>query len=179
MYISVIPVKSKNKRLMVVKESYRDEVTKKSRQRKIRDVGYIEDYLDLYEDPLQHFRDILKVEQNNIQLIQPSKSLGLDPKAKLSIRNLNDPRKDRKSLGAATLSYIYHELEIDSFMNNKRRYTKSDYNHNAIFKLLIYSRMLFPSSKREAYFNKDRFFEKMDFSLTNIYRSMDDFNKNK
>lgn len=175
MFISVIPVKSKNKRLMVVKESYRDEVTKKPRHRKVRNIGYIEDYLDLYEDPLKHFRDELKKEQNNIQIIQPSKSIGIDPKAKLSIRNLDDPRKDRKSLGAAVLSYIYHELEIDSFMNNKRRYTKSEYNHNAIFKLLIYSRMLFPSSKREAYFNKDRFFEKMDFSLTNIYRSMDDF----
>jgi len=175
MYISVIPVKSKNKRLMVVKESYRDEVTKKSRQRKIRDIGYIEDFLDLYTDPLQHFRDELKTEQDNIQILQPTKFVGINPKAKLSTRNLDNPRKDRKNLGSAVLSYIYHELELDSFMNNKRRYTKADYNHNAIFKLLIFSRILYPSSKREAYFNKNRFFEKMDFSLTNIYRAMDDF----
>lgn len=175
MYISVIPVKSKNKRLMVVKESYRDEVTKKSRQRKIRDIGYIEDFLDLYDDPLQHFRDELKAEQNKIQTLQPTKFVSINPQAKLSTRNLDNPRSDRKSLGAAVLSYIYHELELDSFMNNRRRYTKADYNHNAIFKLLIFSRILFPSSKRAAYFNKDRFFEKMDFSLTNIYRAMDDF----
>ncbi len=175
MYISVIPVKSKNKRLMVVKESYRDKVSKKSRQRKIRDIGYIEDFLDLYEDPLQHFKDELKAEQNNIKTIQPSKSINIDPNAKIAVRDINTPRTDRKSLGAAVLSYIYHELEIDSFMNNKRRYTKAEYNHNAIFKLLVYSRILFPSSKREAYFNKGRFFEKMDFSLTNIYRAMDNF----
>lgn len=175
MFISVIPVKSKNKRLMVVKESFRDEVTKKSRHRKVRDIGYIEDFLDLYDDPLQHFRDELRAEQDNIQILQPAKFVAIDPKAKLSTRNLDKPRTDRKSLGAAVLSYIYHELELDSFMNNKRRYTKSDFNHNAIFKLLIFSRILFPSSKREAYFNKDRFFEKMDFSLTNIYRAMDDF----
>jgi hypothetical protein len=35
MFISVIPVKSKNKRHMVVKESYRDDVTKKPRHRKV------------------------------------------------------------------------------------------------------------------------------------------------
>jgi transposase len=175
MFISVIPVKSKNKRLMVVKESYRDEITKKPKQRKIRDIGYIEDFLDRYEDPLQHFRDELKAEQNNMKTIQPSKSIGIDPNAKLSVRDLNAPRTDRKSLGSAVLSYIYHELEIDSFMNNKRRYTKAEYNHNAIFKLLVYSRILFPSSKRESYFNKGWFFEKMDFTLTNIYRAMDDF----
>ncbi len=177
MYISVIPVKSKNKKLMVVKESFRDEVTKKPKQRKIRDIGYIEDFLHLYDDPLQHFRNELKAEQDNIEILQPAKFVGIDPKAKLSTRNLDNPRKDRKSLGAAVLSYIYHELELDSFMNNKRRYTKADFNHNAIFKLLIFSRILFPSSKREAYFNKDRFFEKMDVSLTNIYRAMDDFIK--
>jgi len=175
MFISVIPVKSKNKRLMVVKESYRDERTKKSKQRKIRYIGYIEDFSDKYEDPLQHFKDELKAEQTKIKTIKPSKSIGIDPNAKLSVRELNVPRTDRKSLGAAILSYIYYELEIDSFMNNKRRYTKAKYNHNSIFKLLVYSRILFPSSTRGIYLNKGFFFEKMDFYLTNIYRAMDDF----
>ncbi len=112
MYIGIIEVKSKNKRLMVVKESYRDKVSKKSRQRKIRDIGYIEDFLDLYKDPLQHFKDELKAEQNNIKTIQPSKSINIDPNAKIAVRDINTPRTESilKSIKAANGSLITGNL---------------------------------------------------------------------
>ncbi len=42
-------------------------------------------------------------------------------------------------------------------------------------KLLVFSRILYPSSKNETYNNKDLFFEKFDFSLKDLYRSLDYF----
>ena len=50
------------------------------------------------------------------------------------------------------------------------------YDLNKIFELLIFSRILFPASKNETFNNKDIFFEKFDFSLKDLYRSLDYFN---
>jgi transposase len=46
-------------------------------------------------------------------------------------------------------------------------------------KLLVFARLLYPSSKRKTYQNKDVFFEKTDFSLDDMYRSLSFFNKHK
>ena len=51
-----------------------------------------------------------------------------------------------------------------------------NYNLNSIFELLIYSRILFPASKNETYNKKDIFFDNFDFSLKDLYRSLDYFN---
>jgi transposase len=50
---------------------------------------------------------------------------------------------------------------------------------NQIFSLLVYSRILYPGSKKETYDNKDRFFEPFHFSLKDLYRSLDYFNEYK
>ena len=43
-------------------------------------------------------------------------------------------------------------------------------------KLLVFSRILYPSSKNQTYNNKNTFFENFDFSLKDLYRSLDHFN---
>nr|WP_231968775.1 IS1634 family transposase [Thermoanaerobacterium sp. RBIITD] len=44
-------------------------------------------------------------------------------------------------------------------------------------KLLVFSRLLYPASKKKTYENKDIFFEKFDFSLDDVYRCLTFFNK--
>lgn len=83
----------------------------------------------------------------------------------------------RKNFGYAALSKIYHELEIPKFIKNKQRYSKEEYDANSILKLLVYSRLLFPASKKKTFENKDIFFEKFDFSLDDVYRSLSFFNR--
>ncbi|BCS81046.1 hypothetical protein CaldiYA01_10060 [Caldicellulosiruptor diazotrophicus] len=82
-----------------------------------------------------------------------------------------------KNLGYAALSKIYYELEIDKFIKNKQRYSKEKYDANAILKLLVYSRLLFPAFKKKTFENKDIFFENFDFSLDDVYRSLSLLNK--
>src|SRR5699024_4072886 len=77
------------------------------------------------------------------------------------------------------LSKIYHELGIHTFLKNRQRHMKSDYDANSIMKLLIFGRLLFPSSKKKTYENKDVFFENMDFSLDDVYRCLSFLNKQK
>ena len=55
----------------------------------------------------------------------------------------------RKNFGYSVISKIYHELEIDKFMINRQHGTKLEFSCNNIMKLLVYSRLLTPASKRK------------------------------
>ncbi|MDY7029454.1 MAG: IS1634 family transposase [Spirochaetota bacterium] len=81
----------------------------------------------------------------------------------------------RKNFGHVAFSHLYHELELDYFINNRRRYTDARYNHNAIFKMLVYSRLLAPGSKKRSFEKRTMLFDKMDFSLDDVYRSLSFF----
>src|SRR5690606_33464489 len=85
----------------------------------------------------------------------------------------------RRNFGYAALSHIYHELEIDKFLINRQRHSKEENDANSIMKLLVFSRLLYPASKKKTYENKDRFFEKANFSLDDVYRCLTFFNKHK
>lgn len=83
------------------------------------------------------------------------------------------------NFGVAALSKVYHELEMDSFMNNRRRYENAQYNHNSIFKMLVYSRILYPDSKLATWRGRERLIEKYAFSDDDVYRSFSFFAKHK
>src|SRR5690554_1556606 len=83
----------------------------------------------------------------------------------------------RKNFGHTAFSTIYHELEIDKFLINRQRSAKFKFNANNIMKLLVYSRLLNPASKRKTYENRTQFFEKDNYSLDDVYRCLSFFNK--
>ena len=85
----------------------------------------------------------------------------------------------RKNFGYAALSKIYHELEVDKFLINRQRHTREDYDANTIMKMLVYSRILAPASKKASYEQRERFFEKTDYSLDDVYRCLSFFDKHK
>jgi transposase len=84
---------------------------------------------------------------------------------------------DRKNFGYAAILKIYHELELDRFFNNKSRHEGFKYNTNSIMMLLVVSRLLSPGSKKMTFEEKDRYFERFDFSLDDVYRSLSHFAK--
>ena len=90
---------------------------------------------------------------------------------------LNSNTDDRKNLGYSILKKIYNELDFSSFFRTIQRKLKIEYNLNSIFSLLVFNRILHPSSKKKAFDSKDRFFEKYEFSLEDIYKSLTFFNK--
>jgi transposase len=171
MYVSILPVKKTGKHLMIVRESYRENG--KVKQRIIKKLGYAEDYAHLYDDPIAHFKEEYKIKSQQLKEKKKKTSIEISVFEELEALEKEDFATNRKSLGAAALSVIYHQLELDQFVNNRNRSNNSQYNANAILKLLVYSRILFPGSKLSAYSNKGKFFEKMDFSSQHIYRFMD------
>lgn len=80
---------------------------------------------------------------------------------------------DSKNLGYVPYSRMYHRLELDELINNKRRYTDCEFNINVIFQHLIYSRCLWPASKKNAWEHKDRFFGDTSYEIQHVYRCMD------
>ena len=70
---------------------------------------------------------------------------------------------------------VYNELNITSVLDKKQSFLNIEYSLEDIMKLLTFSRILYPSSKNETFNNKDLFFEKFDFSLKDLYRSLDYF----
>ena len=81
----------------------------------------------------------------------------------------------RKNLGYAAILKIYHELGLDDFFNNRARNKNFKYNTNSIMVLLVVSRLLRPGSKKKAYEERGRYFERFGFSLANMYRALSHF----
>lgn len=138
----------------------------KVKHKNIETIGYLDELKKQFEDPISHFKQIAKQRTN-------------DEINELIIKNLNSKflnLDDKpKNLGYSILKKIYNELDLNTFFNNKQKNFKMDYKLNDIFELLIYSRILYPGSKLENYNNKDIFFDKFDFSLKDMYRSLDYF----
>jgi len=168
--------KSKNNKTgrtyLAIAESYRDKVTKKSKSRTIQSIGYLDELLEQFDDPIAHFTQVVE-DMKNIQKSEPEKikfELLTDTKLETGTNN-------RKNFGYAAFSSIYHILEIDKFLINRQRSTKIEANTNNIMKLLVYSRLLDPGSKKQAFENKDMFFERTNYSLDDIYRALTFFNQ--
>lgn len=163
--------KMKNKKTgriyLSIVHSYRDKETKKTRSKTIKSLGYVDELQQEYEDPIAHFEEEVQTMKQSQQEKQAPLSMDFHPKTRLQQGETN-----RKNLGYAALSKIYHELDLHTFLKNRQRHTKSDYDANNIMKLLIYGRLLYPSSKRHTYEIKDRFFERTDFSLDDVYRCL-------
>jgi transposase len=62
-------------------------------------------------------------------------------------------------------------------LDNARRHEKFKFNSEAIMRLLLYSRLLNPGSKRKAVLNKEHFFDKFDFTLDDVYDGLTHFHE--
>lgn len=147
-------------------QGYRTE-DGKVRHKTIEKLGYIDDLKKIYDDPISHFKEIAK---------QKTK----DEINELVIKNLKSKKIDNnshpKNLGYVILKKVYDELNISNVLNKKQSVLDINYSLDGIMKLLVFSRILYPASKNETYNNKDAFFENFDFSLKDLYRSLDHFN---
>lgn len=138
----------------------------KVKHKNVETIGYLDDLKKQYDDPISHFKQIAKQRSNN-------------EINELIIKNLKsktiDDNSHPKNLGYAILKMVYNELNIFSILNKKQSSLNIQYSLEDIMKLLVFSRILYPASKSETYNNKDLFFEKFDFSLKDLYRSLDHF----
>ena len=140
----------------------------KVKHRTIEKLGYLEDLLKLYDDPVSHFKKV--AEQRNAETKSNEKKLDITLSEKLP-----PDSSGRKNLGYAIPKAVYESLGLYDFFQYKQRFINAEFNLNSIFSLLIYNRFLFPSSIRHAYETKDVFFDSFGFALEDCYRALDYF----
>lgn len=155
--------------LSIVK-AYRDKKVGQSKSVTIESLGYLDELKKIYKDPIAHFKKIII--QMNKEEIKSNISIKINTEEVLE-KNTST----KKNFGYAAISKIYHELEIDKFIINRQRHLKIDYSLNNVMKLLIFSRLLFPSSKKKSFENKNMFFENTNFSIYDVYNTLTHLNK--
>ena len=144
----------------------------KTKSKTIKTFGYLDILEKEYADPIAHFTEVVK-QMDEERKADTSKTLiTINPTECLTLNE-----NSRKNFGYTAFSKIYHELEIQEFFRSRQRSAKVDYNLNSIFKLLVFTRLLNPASKRSSYEDFFRTFERTDFSLDDLYRSLDFFRK--
>ena len=165
MYLKACP-SYKGKIYLSFVQGYRDEFGK-VKQKTIEKIGYLDELKKQYDDPIAYFKNVAK-EKNNEEIKE------------YTIKNLNtkviEENSHQKNLGYVILKKVYRELNITSILDKKQSSLNIEYSLEDVMKLLVFSRILYPSSKNETFNNKEIFFEKFDFSLKDLYRSLDHFN---
>lgn len=161
MFLKVTPTRS-GKIFLSFVQGYRDE-SGKSRQKTIKNIGWLNELKKQYSDPISHFREVAK--QNKIEDITEYTIKNMDSK-------LIDENDNPKNLGYVVLKKVYNELGIASLLKQVQKNTKIEFDLNDILSLLVYMRILKPGSKKEAFENKKLLFERYDFSLDDVYRSL-------
>lgn len=152
---------------LAIKEKYHVP-NKGSRERTIEKIGYVSELKEKYEDPIAYFTqyaaDLTKQKKD-----EKSTSLTINSNEKLDIGT-----NDIKNIGYGILKLLYKKLKLDKFWNWKCRGRKMEYSVDQIFRLLVFSRILNPGSKRFTLNQKDMYFEKFkDFSLDDMYHALD------
>ena len=150
---------------------YWDPVSKQSRTSTVRKIGYLDELAKDYPDPIAHFEKVV-AELDKERKDNKYVTVSVDMEEQLERGVVN-----RKNYGHVVLSKIYHELEIDRFLKNARRHENFKFNTDSIMRLLIFSRLLFPGSKRAAVLNKEVFFDNFRFSLDDVYNALTHFHE--
>lgn len=173
MYLKKTPNKSGRIFLSIV-DSYYDKATKNSKHKTIESLGYLDELEKQYSDPIAHFSKRVEQLKEEKKAKQAPISFTFYDSDQLYLGcNL------RKNFGYAVLSKIYHELGINKFLINRQRHSKEEYDANTIMKMLVYSRLLAPTSKKYFFDKREIFFEKTDYSLEDIYGCLAFLNKHK
>lgn len=174
MYLRKAYNKKTRRTYLSIVHNYRDKTTKTTRSVIIKSLGYLDELEKDYEDPIAYFT--AEAKHLNKQRLEETTPLTFtfQKNSLIPTNSIN-----RKNFGYAAYSKIYHELSIHTFLSNRQRHTKEEYNANNIMKMLVFSRLTTPASKKKSYENRSHFFEKDNYSLDDVYRCLTFLNKHK
>lgn len=170
MYLKKSTNKKTGRTQLTIAEGYRDGG--RVRTRVIQNLGYLDLLYDKYPDPIAHFTEVAKQMTREKQEAEKPVMIEMSMTERMSCDTDNV-----RNLGYMAASRIYHELEIGQFFSNRQKQTKAEYNINSIFRALVFLRLIAPDSKKGSYEGFGRLFDKCDFALEDVYRSLDIFKK--
>jgi len=171
MYLKKSFRKDTGRTYLVIAEKYRNPATGVATDRTVKSLGYLDEFEKDYADPIAHFQEIAR-KMTEDDVTQKKITLTVDMGETLPMN-----AEGRKNFGYAAILKIYHELGLDDFFKNRARPEAFEFNTNSIMMLLVISRLLSPGSKKRAFEEKGRYFERFNFSLVDTYRALSHFAK--
>ena len=171
MYLKKSHRKKSGRTYLVIAQKYRNPATNTATDRTVKSLGYLDELEKIYDDPIAHFKEVARkmTEEENANK-KLTLSINMDEK-------LSPETCGRKNFGYVAILKIYHELGLHRFFNNRSRNENFKFNTNAIMILLVIARLLSPGSKKKAFEEKDRYFERFNFSLADTYRALSHYAK--
>ncbi len=174
MYLKVTRQKNGRVNLSFV-HGFRDPKTKKVKQKVVENLGYVDEYEHVYEDPIAHFREVAKLRTLKAQEEERKKEIHLG--SVFADEPLAIDEDALKLLGNIPLSSIYHELNLNQFIINRQRSLSMDYSLNDVMQLLVYTRILSPGSKRHSFAQKEKLAGSYKCDEYDVYRALDYFDR--
>lgn len=142
----------------------------KTKTRHIESIGYVDELVsEECPDPVAYWEAEVK------RRSEEAKSAASPAIVKLSMsRKIDKKSVGRIEMGAAIPSaYFHRDLGIWGFFENRRAGRRFSYDPCRILELLVWNRICDPGSKRAAFAAKERFPRKCDFTIDDVYRSLD------
>jgi hypothetical protein len=170
MFLKRTPKKKTGRIHLTIAHGYRDQ-NGKSKTKHIESIGYLDELQKTVEDPIAFYTDYAKkLDEEYRSSKSHTITISQDDCVERGVANV-------RNYGYIALSKIYHELGLERFFNNARRHERFLFNSESIMRLLAYSRVLYPHSKKKTREVMGRFFENFDFSLDDIYNCLTHFSK--
>lgn len=150
---------------LAIMEAYREG--KRTRQRTVESLGYLDELEKEHEDPIAHFRAVCEERNAAAAAERQAVPIGLHPMEKIDKRAVG-----RKNVGSAVLLAVYNAMGVEQALRNATRGKKLGFDLNAVMRLLVCERILSPGSKLSAFNNRDGYFFRTDFGLHDVYRAL-------
>lgn len=144
-----------------------------AREKTIQSLGYVSQLKNTYPDPIAHFTRVA-AEMTEQKKAQKTVQITID-----TTETMSTCTDDVKNVGYGILKELYKQLELDQFWNWKTRGRSFQYSADQIFRLLVFSRILNPASKKASFERRGSYFEGFDgFSLDDVYHALDIIQEN-
>ena len=171
MYLKKSRNKDSGRVQLTIVEGFWDPERGHTRTRTIKKLGYLDEYIGKYDDPIAHFKR--EVDEMNRAAKQEAAEYQITARKN---QELEKDCSNRRNYGYIVIMKLLYELGLDSFLiNRQRRTTSIEYNASSIMKMLTIHRILAPGSKKKAFEEKGRYFDfesDQVFSEHDMYRAL-------
>lgn len=164
MYVHL--VKSKNDQIVYISKSIRkgDKVYRKC----IKKLGFLSELAKVHKDPLAYAK---KVAQEMTEAENENKE---DILLRLSSSTRIDLDKQHLfNAGYLFLQKIYYGLSLHKTCEKMMKKSKASFDLNHILSDLVFSRILYPTSKRSSFELSFQYLEQPNYELHDVYRALD------
>jgi len=160
---------SKNSTTYYVAKSFRNEVTGKVTSKLIERLGSLDDLIQRFgkDNPIEAAKGYVK------ELTDAEKESRRKIVVEFSPSTmLKSGERHCYNGGYLFLQKVYYELGLDRICAKLEKKHKNDFDLNSILSMLIYTRILYPGSKKSSLEDAHKFIEQPKVSLHQIYRAL-------